>query len=289
MRCVAALLLTLTVIATVPEAFARPPHETKATRVRAREARKRLRQSEAGSIVLKAIKAHGGLRNWYGGGALKFEYDYKPVEGSRKTSTQVVDLMTSQVYHDVTSPVEGQMAWDGEQAWSTFPSSRKMPVRFWNLTPYYFVGLPFVLGDPGVNLQRMPDDSVAYGLPPSNVVKVTFDSETGDSPDDYYILYFSEKDSLLRGIRYIVTYEPFFVGSDRDQTPEKILLATGHQDFGPLKLATTHDFFTIIGQMKADPAAEARLRDVEYGVTFDESRLTMPEGAVVDTSMDEVE
>tara|TARA_R110001606_G_scaffold194682_1_gene342402 strand:- start:499 stop:657 length:159 start_codon:yes stop_codon:yes gene_type:complete len=52
-----------------------------------------------------------------------------------------------------------------------------------------------MLDGEGVNLELLPQ--VNYKDISQDVVKVTFDSGTGDAPDDYYILYMDAKTHLL--------------------------------------------------------------------------------------------
>lgn len=257
-------------------------HATPADRAAASKAR--LQASPAGQIVLKSTERHGGLTAWFGGKALEFNYRYAPV-GDRppRDSLQTVDLLRSRAYHDMVSPVKGQLAWDGKQAWSTFDPKKAAP-RFWALTPYYFVAMPFVLGDPGVNLALVDDDPALAGLPPAHVVKVTFDSGTGDAPDDYYVAYIAKDDARLLAVRYVVSYKAF-MKDGRKHNPEKILIYSDFAPAGPLTLARTHRFFKYPGK-KGEPASVATVSKVKYAAPFDEKRLIMPSGAQIDTSLD---
>ena len=51
------------------------------------------------------------------------------------------------------------------------------------------------------------------------MVKVTFDAETGDAPDDYYILYVNKETYKIAVMRYIVSYPEYF--KDGGHAPEK--------------------------------------------------------------------
>lgn len=258
---------------------------------RAIDATARLNASPAGKIVLRGTERHGGLTAWYAGKALTFHYDYDPqAEGKpSRTSLQTIDLLSSRAYHDMTSPVKGQIGWDGTKAWSTYEPS-KSPPRFWALTPYYFVAMPFVLSDPGVNLKIVPDTGEAVGLPPADVVKVTFGANVGDAPDDYYYAYFAKDDGRMLALRYVVSYKPF-MKAGMQHTPEKILTYEDLKPAGPLTLARTMRTYTL--DKDASGAVSrgkfvtlSTVSQVKYGATFDESRMTMPAGAKVDTSLD---
>ena len=54
--------------------------------------------------------------------------------------------------------------------------------RFWSLTPYYFIAMPFVMADPGVNPELAEPITVEGRT--LDQVYATFDPGTGDAPDD---------------------------------------------------------------------------------------------------------
>lgn len=254
---------------------------------RAEAGRRRLSGSEAGRAVLAAIEAHGGLDAWFEAGAIAFRYDYQPVEGVRRASYQVVDVLGARAYHEITYPMEGRFAFDGERAWMMLPEGEEYAARFWALTPYYFVGMPFVLSDRGVKLSLSSDDPQRAGFPVgTRVIRVTFAPGTGDAPDDYYVLYLDEKTSRLLGLRYVVSYAPFMAGTDMAHTPEKLLVYEDIEAAGPLKLARKHEFFAFNEGKKGEKVTLATVEDIEVGVPFDASRLEMPEGARIDDSLE---
>lgn len=253
---------------------------------RAAAAKARLNASAAGKIVLRSTERHGGLDAWFAGKNLAFHYDYDPQEEGKpsRTSMQTIDLISSRAYHDMTSPVQGQIGWDGTRAWSTFDPS-KSPPRFWALTPYYFVAMPFVLGDPGVNLQIVSDTGEAAGLPPADVIKVTFGEDVGDAPDDFYHAYFAKDDGRMLALRYVVTYKAFMKNGMK-HTPEKLLVYEDLKPAGPLTIARTERTYKFPDGKRGEFVTLATVSKVQYGAKFDESRMTMPAGAQVDTSLD---
>ena len=253
---------------------------------RAAASKAKLSASPAGKIVLRATERHGGLDAWFAGKSLAFHYDYDPqAEGKpNRTSMQTIDLLRSRAYHDMTSPVQGQIGWDGTKAWSTFDPSKAAP-RFWSLTPYYFVAMPFVLGDPGVNLKIVPESAKAAGLPPADVIKITFGADVGDAPDDYYYAYFAKDDGRMLALRYVVTYKPF-MKPGMTHTPEKILVYEDLKPAGPLTLARTQRTYTFPKGARGEFVTLSTVSKVKYGAAFDEARMVMPANAKVDTSLD---
>ncbi|MEM9664208.1 MAG: hypothetical protein AAF970_04685, partial [Bacteroidota bacterium] len=186
-----ALLLLLGILAgcSTPEppprpdtaALARPAAE--AVDARVAEAEARLGQTEAGQRVWAAIEAHGGLTRWYANGPMRFRYAYQRLPGGGAIDTeQLIDPWSSRARHATMPDSAAQFGWTGTEAWM-MPADAELPTnaRFWSLTPYYFVAMPFVLADPGVNHElagQMTFEGRTYDL-----VYITFDDGTGDAPD----------------------------------------------------------------------------------------------------------
>ncbi|WP_394974790.1 hypothetical protein [uncultured Croceitalea sp.] len=195
---------------------------------RVTKAKLELKSSEAGKIVWKAMKAHGGLKNWYSKGPISFRFNYQPLDDSTQRDTyQVIDTWRSKARHYHVKDSSAQYGWDGSNAWLKAKDSTVFPynTRFWSLTPYFFAAQPFVLDGNGVNLELLPQKDHNDKL--QNVVKVTFDAGTGDAPDDYYILYFDNQTNKLSVIRYIVSYPGYF--KNGGHLPEKLMELNGEQ------------------------------------------------------------
>ena len=202
---------------------------------RVEEARDRLLASDAGRLVWESIEAHGGLHAWYSSGALSFRFNYQPRNGKQRRDTrQIVDPWSSRAVHELSDDASVRFGWDGQEAWQVVPDGKTLPInaRFWALTPYYFVGLPFVLADEGVHLELMtpePLDGVDH-----HMVRVTYEDGTGDAPDDYYVLYLDPQYDRLDALRYVVSYPGFF--GEGEHSPEKLMVREGVQTVGGLRL-----------------------------------------------------
>ena len=189
---------------------------------RVEKAKDKLEQSEAGKIVWAAMEAHGGLKNWYGNGALSFRFNYQPLDGStQRDSYQVVDVWRNKAVHTSATDSTARFGWDGKTAWVQAKDSTAFAydTKFWALTPLYLMGHPFILDGEGVNLELLPE--ATYKGKANDVVKVTFAAGTGDAPDDYYILQFDKESHLLTATRYIVSYPEYF--KDGGHNPEKFM------------------------------------------------------------------
>ena len=210
-----------------------PPSSWVSTRVAAAE--KRLQSSEAGRLLSKAIEYQGGLSKWFANGPIYFRFNYRPQGPGNivRDTYQTVDTWSSKARHQLADNPSLEYGWDGEKAWK-YPADAEMSInpRFWSLTPYYFIGLPFVLGDEGAIL-TLEEPSILEGKE-YNMVRVTFSEGTGDAPGDYYILYLDQETSQLIALRYVVSYPGFFPNGGH--TAEKLMIYEGSQEIDGITL-----------------------------------------------------
>ena len=89
---------------------------------------------------------------------------------------------------------------DGRTVWA---DSAYSGARFAILTWQYFFMAPFKLSDPGTNWEVL--DNLPLFDQSLPTAKLTFGTNVGDAPDDWYIAYKNESD-LLECLAYIVTY-----------------------------------------------------------------------------------
>ncbi|MCF8715973.1 hypothetical protein JM658_14140 [Joostella atrarenae] len=248
---------------------------------RVEKASERLHKSEAGKIVWNAMEAHGGLKKWYSNGALSFHFDYKPLDDkTRRNTNQTVDIWSNKSRHQHVTDATQEYGWTGEKAWKKVKDSTIFPydMRFWALTPYYFLGQPFIFDGEGVNLEKLADTQ--YKDKPYNTIKVTFDPGTGDAPDDYYILYFGKKDHKLAVIRYIVSYPEYF--KDGGHNPEKLMEIQGTTVVDGIELATGYHTHWLTEDEKAgEYITEITVDNIKFDKTVKNSYFEVPEGAEI--------
>lgn len=205
----------------------------------------RLSKTEGGRLLLQAIDGHGGLEPWMAAGSLAFDFDYAPVgapEKRRYARTQADLRGRRAVQTELGEGADAKLGWDGQDAWivpdaSAFPS----PPRFWATTPLYFVGLPWVLADPGtihtvLPATVIPETGETRPLP---TLKVTYEAGTGDAPDDFYVLHLDPDSKRILAVRYIVTFPAFF--PEGGHSPEKVLLWSDVEEAGGLWFATHYN------------------------------------------------
>lgn len=225
-------------------------------------------------VIHDMIAAHGGMDTWRNAPTFSFT-DRWGAEGS-PSGVFVVEQGRRRAYFDVAG-TDISVAWDGENAWSVnWPD--QTPVRFLALLNYYFINLPWLTQDPGVILGepgtgRLRDDPTEYVT-----VMMTFAPGTGDTPDDYYRLYIHPETKLLRACDYIVTYQAL-LGEGEASTPEHCLIYDEMTTVDGLRLPA---HFTVYEGEKL--YADCTVRDISLTKPFDEARMTMPPGAVMDAS-----
>lgn len=202
----------------------------------------RLEKTEGGQLLAEAIEAHGGLTPWLQAGTLAFDFDYAPLDdpAKRRYSRSRVDLRSRRaVQHELGDGADAALGWDGTTAWIT-PSPDAFPSdpRFWAMTPFYFVGIPWVLADQGANAERLPDTVVpgAAVEGPLPTLKITYADGTGDAPDDFYVLHLHPTTKEVLALRYIVTFPAFF--PDGGHSPEKLMIWSDLVEVDGLRFAT---------------------------------------------------
>lgn len=266
--------------------LARP--DEKSVEKRVEKAEKRLKDSKAGKILWNSIETHGGLATWYKNGPLYFHYNYQP-KGDRgpRNTYQTVDTWAARARHEMANNRDREYGWNGDVAWYK-PADWEPPydVRFWALTPYYFVGMPFVLADPGVNLEHEGQDTLEGET--YEVLRATF-GDVGISPDDYYVLYIHEDTHRLAALRYIVSYEEFF--PDGGHSPEKLMTYDGSRQVDGITFSKSSRFYKWDPEKKTegDIVTEATLSDVEFRPDVEDDYFEVPDGAAVAEPDDETD
>jgi len=229
------------------------------------------------ALVTAMIEAHGGYEAWSKAPTCRFTETWEIPGAPAGTPIGVTVEQTSRRAY-LEDPGAGSLAvWDGEKAWSVNWQS-PMPPRFVALLNYYFTNLPWLIRDPGVVLGEpgtgsLPDDPASY-----HTIRMTFEAGTGDTPDDYYVLYIHPETHELAACEYIVTYAAL-LPEGVTHSPPHLLVYGGHAAVNGLKVPGK---FTIYEEGRL--YAACTFEDWSFSEPFDASRMAMPEGAVVDTS-----
>ncbi len=173
------------------------------------------------------------------------------------------------------------MVLDGQDAWVA-PGDAPIPpgmARFHLLTWPYFIAAPFKLADPGTHMKDagmttlVEDRSLPAG-------KLTFAPDTGDAPDDWYIVYRDKANDRLAALAYIVTY-----GNTKEAAEEEPHAAAYEavEQIDGVAVPTKLSFWNwspdkgLVGEQ----IGSLELTNIRF-VTPDEDTFTKPEGAHLD-------
>lgn len=246
-------------------------------------AKDRLAKSEGGQLVWESIEAHGGLEKWFANGALSFHFDYQPLDGKvRRNSFQTIDQWSVRSVHELATDRSVHFGWDGANAW-VYPDTAEVPVnvRFWANTPFYFLGLPFVVSDEGIQYEVLPADTLDNRV--YDLVRITFKGETGDAPDDFYVLYIDQQTKLLGALRYIVSYPGFF--PDGGHSPEKIMKVKGLTNVDGIRLSSGYETYWWKESVAGEHITNIDVSDVSFKKELSEDFFEMPEGSRIQESL----
>ncbi len=233
--------------------------------------------NEGQQRVMDSIQAHGGAEKWYENGPLKFRWVYHMSDKGPEAvvnTLQTVDPKTMNVVHEVADSNIRFGIKDGQYWISPADAEFTPPAKFWALTPFYFIGIPFVFNDPNARFEKL-DEKITFEGKDYDQVKVTYTSEAGDSPDDWYVLAIDPETKLTRGAYYIVTHP--LVAPD-GPGPAKFISLDGLTDVSGVQLASGHRTFQMEDGKIGD---QMRFTEVsEVGFVPEESvDFSIPEGS----------
>ncbi|TXF91430.1 hypothetical protein FUA23_01665 [Neolewinella aurantiaca] len=244
-------------------------------------ATERLSGTDAGKLVLASIDAHGGLDKWYSQSPLYYHFQYLPTDDKTIRDSYILnDYVNARAVHTSANQEGVTYGFDGQDAWHA-PADVKPTVspRFWSLTPYYFVGLPFVLADEGINFEQLPDaewEGTTY-----NKIKVTYEQGTGDADGDYYVLWINPETKQMDALNYIVSYPGFF--KDEGHSPEKLMVLSGKTTVDGITLPT--GYTTRWSDKPTEVITNIYVKDYEFRPDTEDEAFAKPAGAKVTTDL----
>lgn len=152
------------------------------------------------------------------------------------------------------------LVFDGQHAWVSPASSDLKRARFHLLTWPYFLAAPFKLQDQGTIHEDLRL-RWAQGEP-YRACRLTFEEGTGDTPQDYYVVYraFSGR---LDAMGYIVTYGKSV--AEADQAPHAITYH-GFVNVDGVCLSTLWRFWhwSLETGMTGDPIGQVTLENIHF-------------------------
>lgn len=246
------------------------------------KAKEKLNSTEGGKLVWQSMEAHGGLENWFKNGTLSFRFDYIPMgkRTGRKTINQIDIWSNKAVQQDILDEND-LCGWDGENAWVLRNDTLQFPfnVRFWALTPYYFLGQPFIFDGAGVKLEKL--DDLSFDNKFYDAVKITFEAGTGDAPDDYYINLYDKETHLLKVLKYIVSYPSKF--KNGGHSPEKTMTLHDFKSINGITLPTRYEtlMFDDVSDSLGKKVTDIQVSQISFLPNLQNSYFEMREGAKV--------
>ena len=149
--------------------------------------------------------------------------------------------------------------------------------RFDVMTWPYFFALPFKLSDPGTQWSSKKERPFKKDKNLASA-KLTFAQKTGDSPDDWYIVYAAENTDFLKAAAYIVTF-----GTDVEKA-EKNPHAIVYDHFITVNDIPVAQQWTFRQWDKergiyGDPLGSAEITDINY-FKPNKNTFKVPENAV---------
>ena len=110
---------------------------------------------------------------------------------------------------------------------------------------------------------------------------MTYEAGVGDTPEDYYVLFINPDTYMLHACEYVVTY-PGLVPEGEKSTPPHILVYEGYETVDGLEVPTS---FTVY-ETDQSVYASCKITNWSFTKPFDPASVEMPEGAVVDESLE---
>ncbi len=167
--------------------------------------------------------------------AISFDLNLEFGGSTRLDGTVSMTTNSSKVRLDKSDGTS--IIYDGDEVYITPDSANVEGARFDIFTWQYFFAMSFKLTDPGTVWEKQESrelDSLEY-----ETAKLSFESNIGDSPDDWYIIYKDPETNRLKAAAYIVTFS-----KEREKAEEDphAIIYSDYQNYEDVGLATKWSF-----------------------------------------------
>ena len=152
-------------------------------------------------LLIKALDAHGGLKNWQKYAGLR--YRIHSTLGGNRLENQLINLKNRKVKIIADAYTLGM---DGKEVWVSpnLAAFGNLSPRFYHNLVFYFYAMPFVLADKGIQYEELGDRELDGKL--YKALRISYKAGVGDSPEDFYIAHFNPETYQLEALLYTVTY-----------------------------------------------------------------------------------
>ncbi len=166
-------------------------------------------------------------------------FDLKLLFRGKERLNGTLEMTTNSAHVKLTDGKGHRLYFDGTDVYLFPADTTYKSARFDALTWSYFFAVPFKLSDAGTHWESL--GTLPFEKNELSAAKLTFDSGTGDSPDDWYIAYQNDSTGLLEGLAYIVTFGDTPV--EKAETSPHAIRYTHYQIVQGIPLATQWSFF----------------------------------------------
>ncbi|MGB3150261.1 MAG: DUF6503 family protein [Maribacter sp.] len=227
-------------------------------------------EQDEGSVLLeKCIRAHGGLDTWKSFEGLEYN-----LNDNGKNVYQLTHLKDRRAY---LKSEKYEVGFDGKVAW-VLPDASEISgnsASFYYNLDFYFIGIPFLLKDPGVN--AIYEGIVEVNERKYEALKITFGSEVGLTPEDVYYLYLDPATHILQILTYSISY------FDKESTA--INTAKVYSDYrrtqGLLMPHKMENFEWVDGELGKSKNHLRGFNDIRFlNKIPEEGRFEVPNGAI---------
>jgi hypothetical protein len=242
--------------------------------------------AETKRVIESMVEAHGGIERWRAAPSIRFDNVFHNNYAGKGEFAwwivhEVIDQKTRNAWQDW--PMEdSKIGFDGENVWSenwTHGNPSAFMVHFF----YYFVNLPWLTQDDGVQLSA----ATRFNWPGTDEefyeIHMTYDEapSVGKSAKDFFVLYVHPETYRLFGYQYGSGYGPLL---DLMNMPE------GKETFGPMwRLITKYeevDGLLFPAAFHTMPEADERIvgdhviLNIDISQPFEMSKSAQPKQSV---------
>ena len=167
------------------------------------------------------------------------QFDLQLFFGGKERLNGKIIMKTNSSQIKIIRTDGSELIYNGSQVYLNPSDADDKGARFAMFTWPYFFAMPYKLNDPGTNWAMEQDREIDDKTYPT--AKLTFDKGTGDSPDDWYLVYSDPETHVLKAAAYIVTY-----GSDGDvakaQADPHAIVYENFEEINGVPIATEWQF-----------------------------------------------
>lgn len=219
--------------------------------------------------IAAVFDAHGGLDTWHKMNSLSYEI-VKPTA----TEKQTIDLKSR---NDLIETDNYAIGFDGEKSWlrEREEGVYKGNARFYHNLMFYFYAMPFVLADDGISFEET--EPFLYEGKTYPGLKVSYQANIGDSPNDNYYVYFDADSNRMQWLGYTVTF-----GKDEANTNIKYINYNDWGNHGGLLLPNSITWHKVEDAKVLGPAQTYSFDSINLSEDkLDPVIFVKPDGAVV--------